>query len=241
MTSNDRPAYKRILLKISGEAMKGRSSYGLDYDAVQSVAEEIASLQKLGVQTAVVIGGGNFIRGGEIAKLGIHRVQADYMGLLATVINGIALLERLERIGAEARLLSAGIELDAAEPFVCRRALMHLEKGRIVILTGGTGNPLFTTDTCAALRAAELGAEVVLKATKVDGIYDSDPKMNPDAKRFDKLTYLDVLKKELKVMDAAAISLCYENRLPIIVFNLFEPGSILRVVAGEKIGSIVEA
>lgn len=239
MTS-PKPVYKRIILKISGEAMKGRADYGIDHGAVEEIAKQILELQKLKVETAVVIGGGNFIRGTEFVKMGIKRVPADYMGLLATVINGIALTERLERLGAQVRLFSAGVHLDAAEPFVTRRALAHLEKGRIIILTGGTGNPLFTTDTCAALRAAELDADVVFKATKVDGVYDSDPLVNSHARRIPRLSYLECLKRELKVMDAAAISLCYENKLPIVIFNMFEKNNIIKAVCGESVGSIVE-
>ncbi|MFA4986384.1 MAG: UMP kinase [Candidatus Brocadiia bacterium] len=235
-----KPIYSRILLKISGEAMKGEEPSGFDFNVVETISQEILSVWKLGVQIALVVGGGNFIRGAQFEKQGISRVQADYMGLLATVINGIALQDQLEKLGAEVRLMSAGIVLDAAEPYIRRRARMHLNRGRIVILSGGTGNPLFTTDTCAALRAAELGSQVVLKATKVDGVYSDDPVTHPEATFLPRLTYHDVLKHQIRVMDAAAISLCAENRIPIIVFNLNVPGNILRVVTGEKIGSVVE-
>ncbi len=238
--TDGKPVFQRILLKISGEAMRGSEPSGLDYSAVEVIAREIFSVAALGIKTAVVIGGGNIVRGAAISKLGISRVPADYMGLLATVINGIALHERLESLGAPARLMSAGIVLDAAEPYVRRRANSHLNNGRIVILTGGTGNPLFTTDTCAALRAAELGCEVVLKATKVDGVYTADPVTHPDASFIERLTYMQCLSQNLRVMDAAAISLCSESKIPIIVFNLNKPGNIMRVVQGERIGSIVE-
>ena len=231
--------YKRVLLKISGEALQGNVGYGIDPHVVDSIALQLKEIKNMGVELAVVIGGGNIFRGLEASARGMDRSTADYMGMLATVINGMALQDALERKGAFTRVQTA-IAMEAlAEPYIRRRAIRHLEKGRIVILAGGTGNPYFTTDTTAALRAIELGAEVILKATKVDGIYSADPKKNKNAKRFSKLRYIEVLKKELKVMDATAISLCMDNNLPIIVFDLMKHGNIRRVVTGENIGTIV--
>ena len=232
-------AYKRILLKLSGEALQGSLSYGIDPQIVDSIATQLIEVKSLGIELAVVIGGGNIFRGLEASSRGMDRSTADYMGMLATVINAMALQDALERKGAYTRVQTA-INMEAlAEPYIRRRAIRHLEKSRIVILAGGTGNPYFTTDTTAALRAIELGAEVILKATKVDGIYSADPKKVKDAKRFSKLRYMDVLKKGLKVMDATAISLCMDNNLPIIVFDLLKQGNIRRAVTGENIGTVV--
>ncbi len=231
--------YKRVLLKLSGEALQGKGHYGIDPRVVDSIALQLKEIKSLGVELAVVIGGGNIFRGLEAASSGMDRSAADYMGMLATVINGMALQDSLERKGVFTRLQTA-ITMEAlAEPYIRRRAIRHLEKGRIVILAGGTGNPYFTTDTTAALRAIEIGAEVILKATKVDGIYSADPVKHKDAKRFEKLKYIDVLKKSLKVMDATAITLCMDNRLPIIVFDLLKQGNIRRVILGQKIGTVV--
>ena len=235
-----KPAYHRILLKLSGEALMGRQPYGIDEEVLAGLSKEIREVTELGVQVALVVGGGNIFRGiGSGLQLGIDRASADYMGMLATVINGIALQEVLEQNRVDTRVLSA-IELKAiAEPYIRRRAMRHLEKGRVVIFAAGTGNPYFTTDTAAALRAMEINAGVILKATKVDGVYDRDPMIDPSAKKFASLTYLDVLRKKLKVMDATAISLCMDNGLPIVVFNLTKRGNILKAVMGEKIGTVV--
>ncbi len=231
--------FKRILLKLSGEALQGNKRYGLDPNVLDGIAEELKEVKSLGVETAIVIGGGNIFRGGPAEQRGMDRTTADYMGMLATVINGMALQDALERRGVFTRVQSAISVAQIAEPFIRRRAIRHLEKGRIVILAGGTGNPYFTTDTTAALRAAELGCEVILKATKVDGIYSDDPLKVKNATRFDKIRYIDVLKKGLKVMDATAISLCMDNKLPIVVFDLLKRGNIRRVVTGQKIGTLV--
>ena len=235
-----KPVYRRILLKLSGEALMGKQEFGIDPDVLSDLSAEVRALADLGVQTALVVGGGNIFRGIRTSKeYGIDRASADYMGMLATVINSLALQERLERDGMTTRVLSA-IEMRAiAEPYIRRRALRHLEKGRVVIFAAGTGNPYFTTDTAAALRAMEINAEAILKATKVDGVYDRDPMADKKAKKFAELTYIDVLKKNLKVMDATAISLCMDNGLPIVVFDLTKRGNIVRVVRGEKIGTVV--
>ena len=231
--------YKRVLLKLSGEALQGSGHYGIDPKVVESIALQLKEINASGVELAVVIGGGNIFRGLEASSKGMDRSTADYMGMLATVINGLALQDALERKGVFTRVQTA-ISMEAlAEPYIRRRAIRHLEKKRIVILAGGTGNPYFTTDTTAALRAIEIGAEVILKATKVDGIYSADPKKDKKAKRYDKLRYLDVLKRSLKVMDATAISLCMDNHLPIIVFDLLKEGNIRRVIAGQNIGTTV--
>lgn len=231
--------YERVLVKLSGEALQGSRGYGIDPQIVDSIALQLKEVKELGIQLAVVIGGGNIFRGLEAASRGMDRSTADYIGMLATVINGMALQDALERKGVFTRVQTA-IAMEAlAEPYIRRRAMRHLEKGRIVILAGGTGNPYFTTDTTAALRAIELGAEVILKATKVDGIYTADPKKHKNAKRFTKLRYMDILKKGLKVMDATAISLCMDNNLPIIVFDLMKHGNIQRVVTGQNIGTLV--
>ena len=233
--------YRRILLKLSGEALMGDQAFGIDPPVADQIAREIGEVQALGVQTAVVIGGGNFFRGLAASGRGLDRATADYMGMLATVINGMALSDAIERQGIETRLVTA-IEMRAvAEPFIRRRAIRHLEKGRVVVLAAGTGNPYFTTDTAAALRAMEIRAEVILKATKVDGIFTADPHLDPQATRLDSVSYLQVLEQQLRVMDATAISLCMDNDLPIVVFNLRVHGNIRRAVLGEQVGSVVSA
>jgi len=232
--------YKRILLKLSGESFCKSGGFGIDGEQLASVAERIIQIQKLGTQIAIVVGGGNFLRGETFSKKShIPRHTADYMGMLATVINACALQETLEKMGQPTRVMSA-IEVSAiCEPFIRRRALRHLEQGRVTILAGGTGNPFFSTDTCAALRASELDANVLIKATKVDGVYDDDPIKNPKAILFDKLEYQDVLNKNLRVMDHSAISLCKENKIPVIVLNIFQKGNITKALFGEKIGTII--
>ncbi len=233
------PVFRRILLKLSGEALLGTQGFGVDPDVMQRIAEEVHEVHELGVQIAIVIGGGNFIRGVAASAQGIDRVVADHMGMLATVINALGLQDALEKVGSFTRVVTAIEIREIAEPFIRRRAVRHLEKGRIVVLAAGTGNPYFSTDTAAALRAMELKADVILKATKVDGVYDADPKRFPNAKMFAQINYLDVLSRRLGVMDTTAISLCMDNSLPIIVFNLNVPGNLKRVVLGEKIGSLV--
>jgi len=235
-----KPAFKRVVLKLSGEALQGRLGYGIDHDVLASIARQIKEIRSLGVELCVVIGGGNIFRGVSGSSKGIDRVSADYMGMLATVINGLALQGALEKIKVFTRVQTAIEMQKLAEPFIRRRAIRHLEKGRVVIFVGGTGNPYFTTDTTAALRAIELGAEVILKATKVDGVYSSDPAKNKKARKYESLRYIDVLKKGLKVMDATATSLCMDNKLPIIVFNMMKEGNIKRVIMGEKIGTTVK-
>jgi len=233
------PAYSRVLLKLSGEALMGDAPFGIDPAVTTQIAREIGDVQQLGVQVGVVIGGGNLFRGLAASARGMDRSTADHMGMLATVINALALQDALEQIGITTRVVTA-IEMRAvAEPFIRRRAIRHLEKGRVVIFAAGTGNPYFTTDTAAALRAMEMRAEVILKGTKVDGIYTADPMTDPSAQRYETITYLEVLERRLKVMDATAISLCMDNRLPIIVFNLREAGNVRRVVLGEPIGTTV--
>lgn len=231
--------YKRILLKLSGEALVGDDEYGISPEVIGSIAGEVADVRALGVEVAIVIGGGNIFRGVAASSKGMDRASADYMGMLATVINALALQDALENKGVDTRVQSAIEMQEIAEPYIRRKATRHLEKGRVVIFAAGTGNPYFTTDTAAALRAMEVNADVIMKATKVDGIYDADPVKVPTAVKFDELTYIDVLRKSLKVMDSAAISLCMDNNLPIIVFNLKQKGNVLKVVKGEKIGSIV--
>ncbi len=233
--------YRRILLKLSGEALVGERDFGIDPKVVDSIAREVAEVHRLGVQIGLVLGGGNIFRGVSVAAHGgVDRVTGDHMGMLATVMNGLAFQDALESMGLETRVLS-GLEMpQVAEPFIRRRANRHLDRGRVVILVAGTGNPYFTTDTAAALRAMEIRAEVLLKATKVDGVYDRDPEVDSDARMIEETSYREVLAKELRVMDAAAISLCMDNRLPIVVFNLNKPGNILSVVRGEKIGSLVK-
>ena len=237
--TSPKPVFKRVLLKLSGEALMGAGGYGIDPQVIAGFAEEIVEVQRLGLQTAIVIGGGNIFRGLTASARGMDRSTADYMGMLATVINGLALQDAIERFGVQVRVLSAISMHEVAEPYIRRRAVRHLEKGRIVIFVAGTGNPFFSTDTAAALRAMEIQADIILKATKVDGIYDSDPVTNPAARRFEHLTYLDVLQRGLKVMDTAAISVCMYNKLPILVFDLTQRGNIRRVVCGEEIGSRV--
>jgi uridylate kinase len=233
------PRFKRILLKLSGEALMGDGKYGISPKVLAGIAQEIRDVVDMGVEVALTIGGGNIFRGVSGATEGMDRSSADYMGMLATVINGMALQDALEKIGVLTRVQSA-IEMQAvAEPYIRRRAIRHLEKGRVVIFAGGTGNPYFTTDTAASLRAMEIHADVILKATKVDGVYSDDPKKNPSATKFKQLSYIDVLKKNLKVMDSTAISLCMDNDLPIIVFDLTHRGNIKRVVQGEEIGTTV--
>ncbi len=235
------PHYKRILLKLSGEALMGDQSYGIDPAVATRIAQDVSEIQSLGVQTAIVIGGGNIFRGLAASAKGMDRSTGDYMGMLATVINALALQDALEKNGVPTRVLTA-IEMRAvAEPFIRRRAVRHLEKGRVVVFAAGTGNPYFTTDTAAALRAMEMKAEVILKATKVDGIYTADPVKNPDATRYERISYLQVLQERLQVMDATAISLCMDNKLPILVFNMKTPGNIKRVVMGEAVGTVVTA
>ncbi len=235
------PTYRRILLKLSGEALMGEKGYGIDPAVTTQIAHDVQEIQGLGVQTAIVIGGGNIFRGVAASARGMDRATGDYMGMLATVINALALQDALEQQGVLTRVMSA-IEMRAvSEPFIRRRAIRHLEKGRAVIFAAGTGNPYFTTDTAAALRAMEIKADVIMKATKVDGIYTADPLQDPTAERYDRISYLQVLERRLQVMDATAISLCMDNRLPILVFNLRTPGNLRRAVLGEPIGSTVSA
>jgi uridylate kinase len=235
------PAYKRVLLKLSGEALMGEQKFGIDPAVASQIASEVAEIQALGVQTAVVIGGGNIFRGVAASAKGMDRATADYMGMLATVINGLALQDAMENHGVNTRVVTA-IEMRAvAEPFIRRRAIRHLEKGRVVIFAAGTGNPYFTTDTAAALRAMEIKADVIMKGTKVDGIYTADPMTHPDATRLESISYLKVLEQGLRVMDTTAISLCMDNKLPIVVFNLRTPGNMRRAIMGEPVGSLVTA
>jgi uridylate kinase len=231
--------YKRVILKVTGEILAGAQKFGIDAAMVRGFAEEIKEVHQIGCEMALVIGGGNIFRGFEASEAGMERATADTMGMLATVINSLALQDALEKIGVTTRVMSALEMRQVAEPYIRRRATRHLEKGRVVVFAGGTGNPYFTTDTAASLRAMEIGAQVILKATKVDGVYDADPFKHSGAKRYGKLTYIEVLNKELKVMDSTAISLCMDNRLPIIVFNIMEKGNIKRVVCGEEIGTVV--
>lgn len=239
MKKTGQPKYRRILLKLSGEALGGESSVGINAGSVQSMAEQVREVRDLGVQVVIVLGGGNIFRGLAGSEKGIERATGDYMGMLATIINSLALQDALEKLGVATRVQTAITMAQVAEPFIRRRAVRHLEKGRVVIFGGGTGNPYFSTDTAAALRATEIGAEVILKATKVDGIYDSDPKKNPKAKRFAQISYLDALQRQLKVMDSTAFSLCMDNKMPIIVFDLFRPHNLKRVVMGEPVGTAV--
>ncbi len=239
MTTAKRPKYSRILLKLSGEALGGPTGLNICPQAVARMAEQIREVRNLGVQVVIVVGGGNIFRGLSGSKRGIERATGDYMGMLATIINGLALQDALEKIGVPTRVQSAISMAQVAEPFIRRRAVRHLEKNRVVIFGGGTGNPYFSTDTTAALRANEIGAEVVLKATKVDGVYDCDPKENPRAKRYARISYREALQKQLKVMDSTAFSLCMDNKLPIIVFDFFAEHNLRRVVMGEKVGTLV--
>ncbi len=231
--------YKRIMLKVSGEALAGDEGFGISPRMLSFLAKEIQEVHKLGLQIAVVVGGGNILRGITASAEGMDRSSADYVGMLATVINGLALQDALGRLAIDTRVQTAIEMREVAEPFIRRRAIRHLEKGRVVIFVGGTGNPYFSTDTAAALRAMEVNAEVVFKATKVDGVYTADPLQDPSAKKFDELSYIEVLNRQLKVMDSTAISLCMDNRFPIVVFNLREPGILRQLVFGEKVGTIV--
>jgi len=235
------PTYRRILIKISGEALAGDLGYGIKPEVVQFIAGEIREVHALGLQIAVVIGGGNIFRGLAASTKGMDRSSADYMGMLATIINGLALQDALEKLGIDTRVQTAIEMREIAEPFIRRRALRHLEKGRVVLFVGGTGNPYFSTDTAAALRAMEIGAEVVFKATRVDGVYTADPEKDPTATKFEELSYIEVLSKQLKVMDSTAISLCMDNHFPIVVFNLLERGRLKGLVLGEKTGTIVKS
>lgn len=233
--------YKRVLLKLSGEALAAGRGFGVDEAKVQEISLEISEIQQLGVEVAIVVGGGNFFRGVADQARYMDRVSADHMGMLATVINSLALQGAMEKCGVQTRVMSA-IEMNRlAEPYIRRRAIRHLEKGRVVIFAGGTGNPYFSTDTAASLRAMEIRADVLLKATKVEGIYDADPVISKDAVKFEQITYMEILRLGLKVMDMTAVSLCKDNNLPMIIFNMNQPGNILRVVSGEKVGSLVTA
>lgn len=239
MKKRSTPKYRRILLKLSGEALGDQSGCGINPEAIHGMARQIREVRELGVEIVIVVGGGNIFRGLAGSEKGIERATGDYMGMLGTVINALALQDALEKQGVPTRVQTAINMSQVAEPFIRRRAVRHLEKGRVVIFGGGTGNPYFSTDTTAALRAAEIGADVILKATKVDGVYDSDPKKNPTARRFDQISYLEALQKQLKVMDSTAFSLCMDNKMPIIVFDMFEDENLSRVVRGEKVGTLV--
>jgi uridylate kinase len=234
-----KPKYRRVLLKLSGEALGHEDGIGISPEAVRRVAIEIREVRRLGVEVVIVVGGGNIFRGLPGSKRGIERATGDYMGMLATIINALALQDALEKSGVATRVQSAIAMSQVAEPFIRRRAVRHLQKGRVVIFGGGTGNPFFSTDTAAALRANEIGAEVILKATKVDGVYDSDPMKNPKANRYRHIRYLEALQRQLKIMDSTAFSLCMDNQMPIIVFDAFRPHNLTRVVCGEKVGTLV--
>jgi len=238
-TGDGSPVFRRILLKLSGESLMGDQEYGMDRATIDAIAEEIVDVQASGVETGIVVGAGNIYRGMAAAAQGIDRATGDYIGMLATVMNGLALQDALERVGVPTRVMSAIAMNEVAEPYIRRRAVRHLEKGRVAIFVAGTGNPYFTTDTAAALRAVEIGAEVLLKATKVDGVYDADPVTHPNARRYAELEYADLLRDQLKVLDAAAVSLCMENNLPIVVFDLNKPDNITRVAAGEPVGTLI--
>jgi uridylate kinase len=241
-----KPIYQKILLKISGESLIGEKGFGIDHQMRTSIAQQVKEVKDLGVNVALVVGGGNIFRGLSASQEDpsgegrMDRVSADYMGMLATLINALALQDSLEKLGVFTRVMTAIRTEAVAEPYIRRRAIRHMEKGRVIILAGGTGNPYFTTDTAAALRAIEIGAEVVMKGTKVDGVYDDDPVKNPSAKKFDSLTYMEVLNRRLKVMDTTAVSLCMDNELPIIVFNLQRRGNLKKILLGEKLGTIVK-
>ncbi|HTV58655.1 MAG TPA: UMP kinase [Verrucomicrobiae bacterium] len=251
MTNNDsegsnlsqpgKAVYQRIVLKLSGESLSGPLDFGIHAPTIQSIAQEVKGVYDLGVQVAIMVGGGNIFRGARQKELAIDRATGDYMGMLATVINGLALQDALEKAGCHTRLMSAIEMHEVAEPFIRRRAARHLEKGRVVIFAGGTGNPYFSTDTAAALRAMEIKAQVILKATRVDGVYDADPEKVPNAKRFERISYLEVLQKGLAVMDSTAISLCMDNKMPIVVFDMNRAGNLKRVLLGERVGSTVGA
>ena len=232
-------AYQRILLKLGGEALAGPQGFGIDPERAEEVAVKVQQVLATGVQVAMVLGAGNLWRGREGIERGMDRATADYMGMLGTVMNSMAMMDAMERMGTVTRVMSAMEMRAVAEPYIRRRAIRHLEKGRVVILGGGTGNPYFSTDTAAALRAMEIDAEVVIKATKVDGVYESDPQVNPDAKRFDRLTYIEALNRRLKVMDSTAISLCMDNKLPIVVLNMWKNDSLLQSVLGESVGTLI--
>ena len=234
-----KPLYKRILLKLSGEALLGDADFGIDPKVIRRIAVEVMELNRLGVQIAIVIGGGNLFRGAGLAEAGMERVTADHMGMLATVMNALALQDVLERIGIYARVMSAIRINEVCEDYIRRRAVRHLEKGRVVIFAAGTGNPIFTTDSAASLRAIEVNAELMLKATKVDGIYSADPMLDPTAERYSELTYDEALRRELKVMDATAMVMCKEHHMPLKVFNMFRPGELMRVMCGEPVGTTV--
>jgi uridylate kinase len=241
-----KPIYQKILLKVSGESLIGDRGFGIDAKMRNSIAQQVKEVKDLGVDVAVVVGGGNIFRGlsasvqDSSGEGGMDRVSADYMGMLATLINGLALQDNLEKLGVMTRVMTAIRTEAVAEPYIRRRAIRHMEKGRVIILAGGTGNPYFTTDTAAALRAVEIGAEVVMKGTKVDGVYDDDPVKNRSAKKFDSLTYMEVLNRRLKVMDTTAVTLCMDNKLPIIVFNLQKEGNLRKIILGEKLGTVVK-
>jgi uridylate kinase len=235
------PVYQRIVVKLSGESLSGPDAFGIHATTIQGIAQEVKTVHDLGVEVALIVGGGNIFRGARQHGLTIDRATGDYMGMLATVLNGLAMQDALEKIGCQTRLMSAIEMHEVAEPFIRRRAARHLEKHRVVIFAGGTGNPYFSTDTAAALRAMEIKAQVILKATRVDGVYDADPEKVKTAKKFEKITYLDVLQKGLSVMDSTAISLCMDNKMPIVVFNMNVPGNLKRVVIGERVGSTVTA
>jgi uridylate kinase len=239
MKKSIKPKYRRILLKLSGEALGGQAGVGISPEAVHNMAQQIREVRELGVEVVVVIGGGNIFRGQAGSERGIERATGDYMGMLATIINSLALQDALEKLGVDTRVQTAITMAQVAETFIRRRAVRHLEKGRVVIFGGGTGNPYFSTDTAAALRANEIGAEVILKATKVDGIYDCDPKTNPNAKRYSHITYSEALQQRLKVMDSTAFSLCMDNKMPIVVFDFFKPHNLRRAVLGERVGTVV--
>lgn len=232
--------YKRVLLKLSGESLSGENGYGIDLDSANQIASEIKGIHEMGVEICIVIGGGNIFRGMSVATKGMDRAQADYMGMLATVMNAMALQDILENQGVHTRVQSAIQMNELVEPYIRRRAVRHLEKDRVVIFAGGTGNPFFTTDTAASLRSIEMHCDVIFKATKVDGVYDKDPKTNKDATMFDEISFLDVLNKDLKVMDATAISLCMDNSMPIQIFNIFTKGNLKRAVSGEAVGTLVK-
>jgi len=240
-STSDSPKYSRVLLKISGEALMGSGSYGLDPEMVQQIAKDVAAVRALGVEVAVVVGGGNIFRGLAGSAAGMERATADYMGMLATVINALAVQSALERMGVDTRVQSAIPMASVAEPYIRRRAVRHMEKGRVVIFGAGTGNPFFTTDTAAALRASEMGCDLLLKGTKVDGVYDADPVKVEDATRYERLSYMDVFRRDLGVMDHAAISLARENRIPILVFSIYHPGAFAEVVCGKGRFTIVES
>ncbi len=239
--SDPEPKYRKVLLKISGEALQGEQGYGISAEMLDTISNEIAEVSRLNIEIAIVIGGGNIFRGVAGASKGIDRSTGDYMGMLATVMNALALQDSLEKKGVQTRVQTALNIEQVAEPYIRRRAVRHLEKGRVVLFAAGTGNPFFTTDTAATLRALEIGADLILKATKVDGVYDKDPLVHNDAVKFKKLTYMDVLKNELKIMDATAISLCMQGNIPIIIFNLFGSGNIKKVIMGSEIGTIVRS